>query len=151
MRGNLMGKRVDFSARTVITADPNIRLDELGVPVAIATNMTFAEIVTPYNIDMLQKCVNIGPNPTDPINQTGAKYIVRNDKQKDLRFVKDIVLEIGDVVHRFLKNGDYVVFNRQPTLHKMSMMGHKVRIMNHNTFRLNLSVTSPYNADRLVQ
>ena len=118
---------------------------------AIATNMTFAEIVTPYNIDMLQKCVNIGPNPTDPINQTGAKYIVRNDKQKDLRFVKDIVLEIGDVVHRFLKNGDYVVFNRQPTLHKMSMMGHKVRIMNHNTFRLNLSVTSPYNADRLVQ
>ena len=152
VRGNLMGKRVDFSARTVITADPNIRLDELGVPVEIATNMTFAEIVTPYNIDMLQKCVNIGPNPSDPINQTGAKYIVRNDKQKDLRFLKDIVLEIGDVVHRFLKNGDYVVFNRQPTLHKMSMMGHKVRIMNHNTFRLNLSVTSPYNADTsLVQ
>ena len=146
VRGNLMGKRVDFSARTVITADPNLRLDELGVPVAIATNMTFAEIVTPYNIDMLQKCVDIGPFPKDPITQTGAKYVVRNEKQKDLRFVKDTVLEIGDTVHRFLKNGDYVVFNRQPTLHKMSMMGHRVKIMNHNTFRLNLSVTSPYNA-----
>ena len=147
VRGNLMGKRVDFSARTVITADPNIRLDELGVPVSIACNMTFEEIVTPYNITLLQKCVDIGPKPKNPLSETGAKYVVRDGMQRDLRFTPSFELEIGDVVHRMLMNGDYVVFNRQPTLHKMSMMGHRVKIMNHNTFRMNLSVTTPYNAD----
>jgi len=74
LRGNLMGKRVDFSARTVITPDPNLSLDELGVPLSIAINMTFPEVVTPLNIDYLRKLIENGPT-----EWPGAKYIVRDD------------------------------------------------------------------------
>ena len=149
VRGNLMGKRVDFSARTVITADPNLGIDELGVPWSIALNMTYPETVTPYNFERLQKLVENGPHP--PPGETGAKYIIREDGQRlDLRYMKkssDRYLELGYVVERTLVDGDYVLFNRQPSLHKMSIMGHRVRILPYSTFRLNLSVTSPYNAD----
>ena len=147
IRNNLMGKRVNFSARTVITAEPNIDLDELGVPHSIAKNLTFPENVTNYNSKMLSSYVKNGPDC--PYGQVGAKYIIRKDGSRiDLRFLKkDVTLEIGDVVERHMKDGDYIIFNRQPTLHKMSMMGHRTKIMNHSTFRMNLSATSPYNAD----
>lgn len=151
VRGNIMGKRVDFSARTVITAEPNIRLDELGVPVSIARNLTFSDKVTFYNKAFLQKCVNTGPDPKT-ISDVGAKYVITKDsrgnhQRKDLRFAKELALKEGDVVERHLMDGDYVVFNRQPTLHKMSMMGHRVKVMSGKTFRLNLSACSSYNAD----
>ena len=149
VRGNLMGKRVDFSARTVITGDPNLALDELGVPWAIALNLTFPEVVTPHNMEKLRKLVENGPHP--PPGETGAKYIVRDDGSRlDLRFLRsdrDRHLQPGYTVERHMINGDVVIFNRQPSLHKMSMMGHRVRILPYSTFRLNLSVTSPYNAD----
>lgn len=146
VRGNLMGKRVDFSARTVITAEPNIMLDELGVPESIARNLTITETVTNLNKSFLQDCVDAGPEPNQ-LHKVGARYVMINQKQKDLRFAKNVRLECGDIVERHLMDGDYVVFNRQPTLHKMSMMGHRVRVMKGNTFRLNLSATAPYNAD----
>ncbi|KIY45807.1 beta and beta-prime subunits of DNA dependent RNA-polymerase [Fistulina hepatica ATCC 64428] len=145
LRGNLMGKRVDFSARTVITGDPNLELDEVGVPKSIAMNLTFPERVTPYNISHLQELVRNGPQ-TWP----GARYVVRDTGERiDLRYNKraDAFLQFGWVVERHLQNGDYVLFNRQPSLHKMSMMSHRVRLMPYSTFRLNLSVTPPYNAD----
>nr|UXY87553.1 DNA-directed RNA polymerase II largest chain [Cryptomonas curvata] len=146
VRGNLMGKRVDFSARTVITPDPNISLDEIGVPWTIALNLTYPEIVTKFNIIELKKIVNNGP-----FCHPGAKYIIKNDGSRiDLRYVKklsDIKLEFGYQVERHLQDGDIVLFNRQPSLHKMSMMGHIVKIMFYSTFRMNLSATSPYNAD----
>ncbi|KAJ3686396.1 hypothetical protein LUZ61_015560 [Rhynchospora tenuis] len=149
IRGNLMGKRVDFSARTVITPDPTINIDELGVPWSIALNLTFPETVTPYNIDRLKELVEYGPHP--PPGKTGAKYIIREDGQRlDLRYLKkssDQHLELGYKVERHLNDGDFVLFNRQPSLHKMSIMGHRIKIMPYSTFRLNLSVTSPYNAD----
>ncbi|KAJ7526580.1 hypothetical protein O6H91_16G013300 [Diphasiastrum complanatum] len=149
IRGNLMGKRVDFSARTVITPDPNINIDELGVPWSIALNLTYPETVTPYNLERLKELVEYGPHP--PPGKTGARYIIREDGQRlDLRFLKkssDRHLELGYKVERHLNDGDFVLFNRQPSLHKMSIMGHKIRIMPYSTFRLNLSVTSPYNAD----
>ncbi|GBG86864.1 hypothetical protein CBR_g42147 [Chara braunii] len=149
IRGNLMGKRVDFSARTVITPDPNINIDQLGVPWSIALNLTYPETVTPYNIERLKELVEYGPHP--PPGKTGAKYIIRDDGQRlDLRFLKkssDRHLELGYKVERHLNDGDVVLFNRQPSLHKMSIMGHRIRIMPYSTFRLNLSVTSPYNAD----
>lgn len=147
VRGNIMGKRVDFSARTVITAEPNIRLDELGVPESIARNLTYSERVTGYNKTFLQKCVNNGPDPKD-MKDVGAKYVITaNEQRKDLRFAKEFEIHEGDVVERHLMDGDYVVFNRQPTLHKMSMMGHRVKVMSGKTFRLNLSACSSYNAD----
>jgi DNA-directed RNA polymerase II subunit RPB1 len=144
-----MGKRVDFSARTVITPDPTINIDELGVPWSIALNLTYPETVTPYNIERLKELVDYGPHP--PPGKTGAKYIIRDDGQRlDLRYLKkssDQHLELGYKVERHLQDGDFVLFNRQPSLHKMSIMGHRIRIMPYSTFRLNLSVTSPYNAD----
>jgi len=129
VRGNLMGKRVDFSARTVISGDANIGIDQLGVPWSIALNLTFPETVTPYNLEKLTRLVENGPHP--PPGETGAKYIIREDGQRlDLRYLKkssDRHLEYGYKVERHLQNGDVVLFNRQPSLHKMSIMGHRVR------------------------
>ncbi|KAH7027444.1 uncharacterized protein B0I36DRAFT_247102 [Microdochium trichocladiopsis] len=146
LRGNLMGKRVDFSARTVITGDANISLDEVGVPRSIARTLTYPETVTPYNISRLHQLVQNGPN-----EHPGAKYVIRSDGTRiDLKHHKRagaISLEYGWKVERHLQDGDYIIFNRQPSLHKESMMGHRVRVMPYSTFRLNLSVTSPYNAD----
>ncbi|KAF3949861.1 hypothetical protein CMV_024317 [Castanea mollissima] len=149
IRGNLMGKRVDFSARTVITPDPNINIDELGVPWSIALNLTYPETVTPCNIERLKELVEYGPHP--PPGKTGAKYIIRDDGQRlDLRYLKkssDHHLELGYKVERHLNDGDFLLFNHQPSFHKMSIMGHRIKIMPYSTFCLNLSVTSPYNAD----
>ncbi|KAG0260993.1 DNA-directed RNA polymerase II subunit rpb1 [Actinomortierella ambigua] len=144
LRGNLMGKRVDFSARTVITGDPNLSIDEVGVPRSIARTLTYPELVTPYNIDKLQELVRNGPT-----EHPGAVYVIRDDGQRiDLRWNKrEVPLQLGWKVERHINDGDVVIFNRQPSLHKMSMMGHKIRVMPYSTFRLNLSVTSPYNAD----
>tara|TARA_B100001094_G_scaffold263748_2_gene265473 strand:- start:3946 stop:7887 length:3942 start_codon:yes stop_codon:yes gene_type:complete len=145
VRGNLMGKRVNFSARTVITAEPNIDLDQLGIPYKIAHNLTFPETVTNYNKSILQEYVNNGTDPE--FGSTGAKFVIQNGISKDLRFVKNIEINIGDTVERHLKDNDLVIFNRQPSLHKMSMMGHRLKLMNNLTFRMNLSATNPYNAD----
>lgn len=147
VRNNLMGKRCDFSARTVITPDPNISIDQVGVPSSVACNLTFPEMVTSFNHQKLHELVKRGPN-----RYPGAKYIIRaNGNRTDLRFMRqgqgDIALEIGDIVERHIVDGDVVIFNRQPSLHKMSMMGHRIKVFPYSTFRLNLSVTTPYNAD----
>ena len=121
LRGNLMGKRVDFSARTVITGDPNIDLDEVGVPKSIARNLTYPERVTPYNISQLRALVMSGPD-----EHPGARYIVKDTGDRiDLRYTKNqdsaAFLQYGWIVERHLQDGDIVLFNRQPSLHKMSM------------------------------
>jgi DNA-directed RNA polymerase II subunit RPB1 len=151
IRYNIQGKRVEFSARSVITPDPNISIGELGVPEKIAMNLTFPERVTKFtsehrgNLDKLYKLIRNGPN-TYP----GAKTIRHADGRiTSLRHVntRELVLREGDIVNRHLLDGDVVLFNRQPTLHRMSMMGHKVKVLKGKTFRLNVSVTAPYNAD----
>jgi DNA-directed RNA polymerase II subunit RPB1 len=145
IRYNIQGKRVEFSARSVITPDPNLSIQELGVPLEIATNLTFPERVTVYNREKLYKLIQNGAD-TWP----GAKTLVRADgRMINLKHVnaKEIVLYNGDVVNRHLMDGDIVLFNRQPTLHKMSMMGHRVKVLPYKTFRLNVLVTRPYNAD----
>ena len=144
IRNNLMGKRVDYSGRSVITPDPNIELDELGVPITIAQNLTYPEIVNDYNIDKLSKLLLNGID-----KYPGIKLIEQNGIKKTIteNNINTIEIEHGDIVHRHLIDGDHVLFNRQPSLHKMSMMGHRVRVMKGNTFRLNVSVTPPYNAD----
>jgi DNA-directed RNA polymerase II subunit RPB1 len=146
LRGNLMGKRVDFSARTVITGDPNLDLDQVGVPRSIAKTLTFPETVNAYNIHKLTQLVRNGPN-----EHPGAKYVIRdNGERVDLRHSKrasEMTLQYGWRVERHIVDGDFIIFNRQPSLHKESMMGHRVKVMPYSTFRLNLSVTSPYNAD----
>jgi DNA-directed RNA polymerase beta' subunit len=160
IRYNIQGKRVEFSARSVITPDPNLSVAEIGVPMEIAMNLTSPERVTPYNIDKLYKLVQNGPD-----KWPGAKTIVRKDGRmislkhansvikKDPKTgeeikVNEIVLYDGDLVNRHLLDNDILLFNRQPTLHKMSMMGHRVKVLPYKTFRLNVLVTRPYNADK---
>lgn len=152
-RNNLMGKRVDFSARTVITPDPSIDINQVGVPLVIAMNLTYPEVVTPYNIEKLQKLV-INGTDTYP----GANYVILHnsgnygkESRFSLRFRKDKVeLHYGDIVERHLDDTDIVLLNRQPTLHKQSMMGHYVHVIKDpafTSFRVNVGVTAPYNAD----
>mgnify|MGYP001260082513 CR=1 FL=1 len=146
VRGNLMGKRVDFSARSVITPDPNLSIVELGIPLKIAKNLSKPITVNKRNKSYLKKLVINGPDV-----YPGAKiYEKKNGETISLRYVdrESIILEDGDVVHRHLLNNDNVLFNRQPTLHRMSMMCHKAVIMyKGDTFRLNVADTKPYNAD----
>jgi DNA-directed RNA polymerase beta' subunit len=145
IRYNIQGKRVEFSARSVITPDPNIGVDELGVPMEIAMNLSFPERVTAYNKDKLYKLIQNGAS-TYP----GAKTIVRADgRMISLKHIdtRELVLYNGDIVNRHLMDGDIILFNRQPTLHKMSMMGHRIKVLPYKTFRLNVLVTRPYNAD----
>jgi DNA-directed RNA polymerase II subunit RPB1 len=146
VRGNLMGKRVDFSARSVITPDANIDLDELGVPEEIARNLTFPETVTGYNRDRLMSYIRNGPG-----KYPGAKsvHLKEENKSCNLKFInpETIDLKDGDTVHRHLIDGDVVLFNRQPSLHKASMECHRIRVLPYSTFRLNVSATRPYNAD----
>ena len=146
IRGNLMGKRVDFSSRSVITADPNLGIHQVGVPRSIAQNLTVPERVTPFNLARLTQLVTNGPGI-----HPGAKHIIRSDGTRvDLRYVKnksELLLANGWIVERHLQDDDVVLFNRQPSLHKMSIMGHMAKVLDWSTFRLNLSCTSPYNAD----
>lgn len=146
MRGNLMAKRVDFSARSVITADPNISIRELGIPMKIAKNITKPVIVNKMNKAFLTKLVQNGPDVWP-----GAKILeMKNGESLSLRYMdrKSIVLQEGDVVHRHMMDGDAILFNRQPTLHRMSMMCHIAKIMKQgDTFRMNVADTKPYNAD----
>ncbi|KAF3615144.1 hypothetical protein FXO38_35279, partial [Capsicum annuum] len=122
----MMGKREYFLSRTMITPNPTINIDQLGVPWNIALNLTYPEIVTPYNIE-------------------------RDDGQRpDLRYLKkssDQHFKLEYKFERHLNDGDFVLFNPQSSLHKMSIMGHRIKIMPYSTFHLNLSVTFPYNAD----
>ena len=144
IRGNLMGKRVDFSARSVITPDPNISIDELGVPIKIAMNLTFPEVVNKYNKDKLTQLIRNGPDvyPGAKCLRQGNRTFLLKNKDRGT-----IELNEGDVVERHMMNGDYVLFNRQPSLHRMSMMGHRVVVMPFNTFRSNPSVCPCFNSD----
>ena len=146
VRGNLMGKRVDYSARSVITPDPELSITEIGVPLKIAKNLTKPVTVTEENMNYLYYLVHNGPD-----EYPGAKILEKkNGVSISLRYHdrKSIVLQEGDIVHRHMLDGDYVLFNRQPTLHRMSMMGHIVKVLHHgDTFRMNVADTAPYNAD----
>jgi DNA-directed RNA polymerase subunit A' len=147
-RSNLSGKRVDFSARTVISPDPNLSMNEVGVPEEIARILTIPQRATEWNMDKMKELVIRGPD-----RHPGANYLIRTDGRRvDLRFVKDRTtiaetIEPGFVVERHLDSGDIVLFNRQPSLHRMSIMAHEVRVMPYRTFRLSLYVCPPYNAD----
>ncbi len=146
-RGNLSGKRVDFSGRTVISPDPNLEIDEVGIPVHVAKILIYPERVTKFNIDKLRAAVLNGPDKYPGANHVypkgGYTKVLRFGKLKD----HAKALQIGDVVDRHLINGDIVLFNRQPSLHRISIMCHRVRVGNHRTFRFNECVCSPYNAD----
>ena len=155
IRGNLMGKRVDFSARTVISGDPNLDIDQYGMPLKIAMNLTIPVKVTKFNKKEVAKWVSNGPDV-----YPGAKSIQKTRKDCDgnvlpcrilLKHVdsKEAAEELkeGDIVHRHVLDNDIALFNRQPSLNRMSMMAHRIKVVKNKTFRLNVNVTTPYNAD----
>jgi len=147
IRHNLAGKRTNFSARTVISPDPMLDLNEVGVPMVIATKLTVPERVNDWNMAYLKKFVEKGP-----AQYPGANYVIRPDgkKKKITEETKEACLEEiqpGYIVERHLLDGDMAIFNRQPSLHRMSMMCHKIRVLPGRTLRLNPAVCHPYNAD----
>lgn len=146
VRGNLMGKRVDFSARSVISPDPNLTMKELGVPLKIAKNITYPVVVNERNQSFLKKLVLNGPDV-----YPGAKILEKSSGDSiSLKYVdrETITIEHGDIIHRHILDGDPVLFNRQPTLHRMSMLCFYARVLDEgDTFRMNLACTAAFNAD----
>ncbi len=144
-RGSLSGKRVNFSARTVISPDPNLSINEVGVPQEIAEELTVPIFVTDKNIEEAREFILRDEHPR-------ANYVIREDGRR-IRVIETNreelaeKLEPGWVVERQLMDGDIVLFNRQPSLHRMSIMAHYVRVLPYKTFRLNPAVCPPYNAD----
>ncbi|WP_049909276.1 DNA-directed RNA polymerase subunit A' [Halorubrum saccharovorum] len=146
-RGSLSGKRVNFSARTVISPDPTLSLNEVGVPDRVAKEMTQTLNVTERNVDEARQYVRNGPEA-----HPGANYVRRPDGRR-LKVTEKNCEELAEKVeadwevNRHLVDGDIVIFNRQPSLHRMSIMAHEVVVMPYKTFRLNTVVCPPYNAD----
>ncbi|KAL7623348.1 DNA-directed RNA polymerase III subunit C1 (rpo31) [Parahypoxylon ruwenzoriense] len=150
-RGNLSGKRVDFSGRTVISPDPNLAINQVAVPELVAKNLTYPERVYHGNIEKLRKCILNGPNVwpgaqavlkqdgDHPAFKVSLRFADKGTAARDLRF--------GDIVERHLEDNDIVLFNRQPSLHKLSIMSHFAKVRPWRTFRLNECVCGPYNAD----
>jgi len=146
-RGSLSGKRVNFSARTVISPDPTLSLNEVGVPERVAVEMTQTMIINDSNMEVVRRYVTNGP-----ANHPGANYVTREDGRRlkiTEKNCKELAerIEVGWTVNRHLIDGDIVLFNRQPSLHRMSIMAHEVVVMPYKTFRLNTVVCPPYNAD----
>lgn len=147
-RGNLSGKRVDFSGRTVISPDPNLSVEQVALPVLVAKNMTYPERAFAHNIEKLRDRIRNGPNKWPGANTVHKQG---EDNKRSLKFgdrnLTASYLRIGDVVERHLEDGDIVLFNRQPSLHKLSIMAHYVKVRPWRTFRFNECVCGPYNAD----
>ncbi|HLC56187.1 MAG TPA: DNA-directed RNA polymerase subunit A' [Candidatus Nanoarchaeia archaeon] len=147
IRHNLAGKRVNYAARTVISPDPKIKFNEVGVPLIVAMELTVPEMVTEWNMKRLKEFIKRGPT-----QYPGSNYVVRPDgkKKKITDETREQLLEElqpGYIVERHLMDGDIAIFNRQPSLHRMSIMCHKVKILPGRSFRLNPAVCTPYNAD----
>ncbi|MDT3433751.1 DNA-directed RNA polymerase subunit A' [Haloarcula sp. 1CSR25-25] len=146
-RGSLSGKRVNFSARTVISPDPTLSLNEVGVPDRVAKEMTQTMNVTDRNLAEARRYVSNGPEA-----HPGANYVKRPDGRR-LKVTEKNCEELAEKVEpewevsRHLVDGDIIIFNRQPSLHRMSIMAHEVVVMPYKTFRLNTTVCPPYNAD----
>lgn len=156
IRMNMMGKRVNFAARTVITPDPNVGVDEIGVPEVFAKKLTYPVPVTNWNITELRTLVKNGPDCHPGANfiedNKGYKTVIPGDEVKRESMAKLLFAPSADrgiqIVHRHLINGDILLLNRQPTLHRPSIMAHKARILRgEKTFRLHYSNCKSYNAD----
>ncbi|MFQ5406328.1 MAG: DNA-directed RNA polymerase subunit A' [Candidatus Micrarchaeia archaeon] len=143
-RYNLSGKRVNFSARTVVSPDPTLGINELGVPENIAKELTVPVRITQWNENEIKKAIQQNPE--------SVNYVIKPDgKRKKITTInlEEVIQEItpGYLIERKLLDGDVVIFNRQPSLHRISMMCHHIKVLPGKTFRFNDAVTKPYNAD----
>ncbi|KAM3414009.1 DNA-directed RNA polymerase subunit [Cercospora zeina] len=161
-RKYMMGKRVNFAARTVISPDPNIETNEIGVPPVFAVKLTYPEPVTQYNIEELQLAVRNGPHiwpgavAIESENGSVVK-LERKNAEERTALANSLLAPSSSAtvqgirpkkVHRHLNNGDIVIMNRQPTLHKPSMMCHRARVLpGEKTLRMHYANCNTYNAD----
>nr|AAA30233.1 RNA polymerase III [Trypanosoma brucei] len=148
-RCNLSGKRVDYSGRSVISPDPNLDVDELAVPLHVARVLTYPQRVFKANHELMRRLVRNGPHvhpgaTTVYLAQEGSKKSLKNERDRHRLAAR---LAVGDIVERHVMNGDLVLFNRQPSLHRVSMMAHRARVLPFRTFRFNECCCAPYNAD----
>lgn len=160
-RKNMMGKRVNYAARSVISPDPNIETNEIGVPPVFARKLTFPEPVTSHNFKDMQQAVINGvekwPGASAIENENGQTINLRNKSLEDrIALANQLLAPTNNTssglrnkkVHRHLANGDVVLMNRQPTLHKPSIMGHRVRVLpGEKTIRMHYANCNTYNAD----
>lgn len=158
-RKHMMGKRVNYAARSVISPDPNLETNEIGVPPVFAVKLTYPEPVTPHNVSELRQAVINGPEKwpgaIEVQNEDGFMTSLVGMTIEQRKTVANQLLtpsngysSLNKKVYRHIKNNDVVVMNRQPTLHKASMMGHKVRVLpGEKTLRLHYANTGAYNAD----
>jgi DNA-directed RNA polymerase I subunit RPA1 len=160
-RMNMMGKRVNFAARTVITPDPNLDIDEVGLPEVFAKKLTYRTAVTHWNVEELRQAVingpDIHPGALFVESESGFRTIINGNSQSTREALAKTLLTPGasdnpdcgiKYVHRHLKNGDFMLLNRQPTLHKPSIMAHRARVLKgHKVMRLHYAICKSYNAD----
>ncbi len=142
-RYNLTGKRVNHAARSTVVPDPYIDISELGVPEEAAKELTVPEFVTEWNLATVKKQIKESDKPVYIIRPNGSRRKVAEDNKEEII----AELDVGYRIERNLQDGDIVLFNRQPSLHRMSMMAHTARIMPGKVFRINPIVCPPYNAD----
>ncbi|MGI0141295.1 MAG: DNA-directed RNA polymerase subunit A' [Candidatus Micrarchaeales archaeon] len=144
-RYNLSGKRVNYSARTVISVDPYLKIDEVGVPFEIATRLTVPFFVTAWNVEKAKEFVTRAEYPMvlGVTSKDGKRKRITDTNREEV--LKSI--QVGDILERQITNGDIALFNRQPSLHRASIMMHRVKVLPGRTFRLNYCTTHPYNAD----
>ncbi|KYN44618.1 DNA-directed RNA polymerase I subunit RPA1 [Trachymyrmex septentrionalis] len=161
IRMHMMGKRVNFAARTVITPDPNLNIDEIGIAEAFARKLTYPTSVTPWNVIELRRLVLNGPNVHPGAvmveNEDGSIQAISSNDCTQREAIAKRLLTTSDrtnefigvkIVHRHLQNGDVLLINRQPTLHKPSIMAHKARVLKgEKTLHLHYANCKAYNAD----
>jgi DNA-directed RNA polymerase subunit A' len=145
IRHNLAGKRVNFSSRTVISPDPYIAMNEVGIPYEVANSLTVPERVTTANMASLKELTGKTeyPSVTSVVRPDGKRKHITEDLRTQI--IEEMGL--GYLAERQLQDGDIVLFNRHPSLHRMSIMGHFVKVLPGRTFRVHPAVTFPYNAD----
>ena len=152
-RMKMMGKRVNYSARSVISPDPYIDTNEVGVPMYVAKTLTFPESVNEHNVEKLRKLIINGAHKWPGANyleENGVKIALdtRTEAQREA-LAKTLMHNYKNkVVYRHLQSGDIMLFNRQPTLHKASIMSHIARVLpKENTIRNHYANCNTYNAD----
>ena len=158
-RKHMMGKRVNYAARSVISPDPMLETNQIGVPPVFAVKLTYPEPVTAYNVAELRQAIINGPDKWPGaiqvqnedgslISLIGMSLEQRKSIASQLMTPSSGFTVVNKKVHRHIRNNDVVLMNRQPTLHKASMMGHKVRVLpGEKTLRLHYANTGAYNAD----
>lgn len=160
-RMHMMGKRVNFACRSVITPDPYLDIDEIGIPDIFARKLTFTEPVNAFNLKEMKGLLKKGPAEYPGANffveASGKKTMLGNkpeEKKRRMQFAKTLTpassesLRQTPKVLRHMKNGDMIMMNRQPSLHKPSIMGHRARVLTgQRALRMNYAPCKAYNAD----